>query len=274
MQTCEDVCHVFFAPNQNQKTSHIGMTMAWKFFTVITLLNWGRRRALYCYTERDEEDDLVWLVVLQAPIRKDVTLPCMKATILEFRQLHASPAVQKAVLPCYSAPFFRFAWSFFLHCIFYVEQKRQAKKIYGKMRMNFFRLVHPALCFPSWIDRCDGCTGVATCCMAFLLDVFWSPWFCCLDSTWFAELLVWSPSPWLLHPMMKDVFFAAASSISQFPPKFGQNSLRFVSWLWPCPLRPCWCSSLCCWPLWWSMHVACEAPRKQNPWLKRSLRRR
>ena len=68
-------------------------------------------------------------------------------------------------------------------CTLRLERKWQVKKIYGKMRMKFNRLVHPALCFPSWIDRCDGCTGVATCCMAFLLDVFWSPWFCCLDST-------------------------------------------------------------------------------------------
>ena len=101
LQTCKDVCHGFFAPNQNQKTSHTGMAMAWKFFTVNTLLNWGRRRALYCYIKRDREGDLlVWLVVLQAPIGKDVTSPCMKATILEFCQFHASPAVHEGVLPC------------------------------------------------------------------------------------------------------------------------------------------------------------------------------
>ena len=184
MQTCEDLCHGFLHRTRIRRLRILG----WRWHESSSLwshfLNWGRRRALYCYTERDEEDDLVWLVVLQAPIRKDVTSPCMKATIFEFRQLHAPPAVQEAVLPCYSAPFFRFAWScFFLHRILPLEQKWQVKKIYGKMRMKFFLLARPALCFPSWIDRCDGCTGVATCCMAFLLDVFWSPWFCCLNST-------------------------------------------------------------------------------------------
>ena len=34
-------------------------------------------------------------------------------------------------------------------CILPLEQKWQVKKIYGKMRMKFSRLVHPALCFPS-----------------------------------------------------------------------------------------------------------------------------
>jgi len=161
----------FFAPNQNQKTSHTGMTIACKFFTVITLLNWGRRRALYCYIKRDREGDLVWLVVLQAPIGKDVMLPCMKATILEFCQFHASPAVHEAGLPCQRAPFSRFAWSFFLRCIFSVEQKRQVKKIYGKMRMKFSRLVHPALCFTSWIDRCDRCSVLH----GVFVGCFWSP---------------------------------------------------------------------------------------------------
>ena len=39
-----------------------------------------------------------------------------------------------------------------------------------------------------------------------------SPWFCRLSSTLF-DMLVWLPSLWL-HPMMKGVLFAAASSIS------------------------------------------------------------
>ena len=44
---------------------------------------------------------------------------------------------------------------------------------------------------------------------------FLSPWFCRVNSTWSAELLVWSPLPWLLQSNdERRVFFAAASSIS------------------------------------------------------------
>ena len=74
----------------------------------------------------------------------------------------------------------------------------------------------------------------------FFVGCFSSPWFCCLDSTWFAELLVWSQSPSLLHPMMKGVLFLQplqASAISassrrlrktlfDLCPKYG-SALRF-----------------------------------------------
>ena len=74
--------------------------------------------------------------------------------------------------------FFRFAWSFFLHCIFSVEQKRQAKKIYGKMRMKFFLLVRPALCFRvSQVESTDVTDVLVLQCVAwrFFLGSFLSP---------------------------------------------------------------------------------------------------
>ena len=44
--------------------------------------------------------DLVWLVVLQAPIGKDVMLSCMKAAIGIYRRFHASPAVRDIFVIC------------------------------------------------------------------------------------------------------------------------------------------------------------------------------
>ena len=72
--------------------------------------------------------------------------------------------------------------------------------------------------------------GVAMCCMAFLLEVFCLHDFLVLTrrglrNCWCDRLCLDCSSQ-----MMKGVLFAGASSISQLPPKFAQNSLRFVSY--------------------------------------------
>ena len=94
------------------------------------------------------------------------------------------------------------------------------EEIYDNMLIKFFLLVHPACV--SQIESTD-VTDVLMLHCGFV-GSFLSPWFCFLNSTWFAELLVWSQTNWLLHPMMK-----VKHKLSQIPPKFAQDFLRFVS---------------------------------------------
>ena len=92
----------------------------------------------------------------------------------------------------------------------------------------------PSVAFPKLNgDRCDGCTGVATFCMAFLLDVFCLNDFVVLTrhvlrSCWCDRLCL----ECCIQMMKGCAFFAAASSKSylSFLPTFVQDSLRFVSY--------------------------------------------
>ena len=101
------------------------------------------------------------------------------------------------------------------------------EEIYDNMLIKFFLLVHPACV--SQIESTD-VTDVLMLHCGFV-GSFLSPWFCRLNSTWFAELLVWSQWNWLLHPMMKGVLFCSrfTHKLSQIPLKFAQDFLRFVS---------------------------------------------
>ena len=251
---------VFFAPNQN----HTGMTMAWKFFTVITLLNWGRRRALYCYIKRDKEGDhLVWLVVLQAPMERMSRRLAWRQQFWNFASFMHPQLSHEAVLPSYSAPFLDLLGHFF--CILHFERKWQVKK--STQDADEVLLVGaPSFVSPKLNRHCNVLHGV------FLLEVF-----CLHDFVVLARHGLRNCWCDRLHldccsPMMKGVLVLQPLQAKAIPAS--SRSLRKTIFdcapIMASPLRRCCCSSQCCWPL-WKMLQACEAHQKQNPCLKRSL---
>ena len=147
MQTCEGVCHGFFRTEPESED--------------FAYWDDDGMKVLHCdhaFELRSQESSLLLhqegqgrrssLIVCFASYRKGCHVALHEGSNWNFASfsIPSCPRSGSAVLEC---TILRFVWSFFLRCIFSVEQKRQVKKIYSKMRMKFSRLVHPALCFPS-----------------------------------------------------------------------------------------------------------------------------